>query len=149
MKTTANTIPGISVKSIELFLDYSVRFYERQFLTRDHATRGVVERFEELLNEYFTTDKPQTIGLPGVAWCTEQLNLSPNYFGDLIKKETGKTAQEYIQFKLIDMAKEQLFDNSKSITQIAADLGFKYPQHFARLFKKQVGQTPLEYRSLN
>ncbi len=137
------------VSNIELFLDYSVRFYERQFIMRDHILRGVVERFEELLNEYFTTDKPQTIGLPGVSWCAEQLNLSPNYFGDLIKKETGKAAQEYIQLKLVNMAKELLFDKSKSISQIAADLGFKYPQHFARLFKKQVGQTPLEYRSIN
>jgi AraC family transcriptional activator of pobA len=137
------------VANIELFLDYSVRFYDRQFITRDHVHKGVLERFENLLNEYFGSGKPQTIGLPAVAYCAEQLHLSPNYFGDLVKKETGKTAQEYIQTKLIDMAKEKIFDGSKTINQVAYELGFKYPQHFARLFKKRVGHTPQEYRSLN
>jgi len=75
--------------------------------------------------------------------------LSANYFGDLIKKETGKTAQEYIQSKVIDVAKEKIFDQSKSISQIANELGFKYPQHFTRLFKQKVGYSPNEYRSLN
>jgi AraC-like DNA-binding protein len=137
------------IANIELFLDYSARFYDRQFITRDHVHQGVLEKFENLLNNYFRSDKPQDIGLPSVAWCAEQLHLSPNYFGDLIKKETGKTAQEYIQVKLIDMAKEKIFDGSKTINQVAYELGFKYPQHFARLFKKKVGQSPLEYRSLN
>ncbi|WP_448702439.1 helix-turn-helix domain-containing protein [Mucilaginibacter sp. AW1-3] len=137
------------VSNIELFLDYCVRFYDRQFITRDHVHQGIIAKFDTLLNEYFASEKPQSIGLPSVAWCADALNLSANYFGDLIKKETGKTAQEYIQFKLIDLAKEQLFDGDKTINQIASELGFKYPQHFARLFKKQVGQSPLEYRNLN
>ncbi|MEO3407065.1 helix-turn-helix transcriptional regulator [Mucilaginibacter sp. CAU 1740] len=137
------------IANIELFLDYSARFYDRQFITRDHVHQGVLEKFENLLNDYFRSDKPQDIGLPSVAWCAEQLHLSPNYFGDLVKKETGKTAQEYIQVKLIDMAKEKIFDGNKTINQVAYELGFKYPQHFARLFKKKVGQSPLEYRSLN
>lgn len=137
------------VANIELFMDYCTRFYDRQFITRDHIHQGILERFESLLNDYFGSDKPQTIGLPAVAWCADQLNLSANYFGDLVKKETGKTAQEYIQAKLIDMAKEKIFDGSKTINQVAYELGFKYPQHFARLFKKRVGHTPQEYRSLN
>lgn len=137
------------VTNIELFLNYCVRFYDRQFITRDNVHLGTLERFENLLNVYFESDKPQTIGLPSVAWCADELHLSPNYFGDLIKKETGKTAQEYIQFKLIDIAKEKIFDTSKTVNQVAHELGFKYPQHFARLFKQQVGHTPLEYRSLN
>lgn len=137
------------VANIELFMDYCTRFYDRQFITRDHIHQGILERFESLLNDYFRSDKPQTIGLPAVAWCAEQLNLSANYFGDLVKKETGKAAQEYIQAKLIDMAKEKIFDGSKTINQVAYELGFKYPQHFARLFKKRVGHTPQEYRSLN
>ncbi|CAM4040661.1 transcriptional regulator, AraC family [Pedobacter westerhofensis] len=137
------------VANIELFLDYSIRFYDRQFITRDHVYQGVMEKFENLLHEYLASDKPQTIGLPAVGWCAEQLNLSANYFGDLVKKETGKTAQEYIQTKIIDMAKEKIFDAGKTINQIAYELGFKYPQHFARLFKKRVGHTPLEYRSMN
>jgi AraC family transcriptional activator of pobA len=135
--------------NIELFLDYSARFYDRQFITRDHVHQGILERFENLLNEYFASERPQTVGLPSVAYCADQLHLSANYFGDLVKKETGKTAQEYIQAKLIDIAKEKIFDDNKTINQIAYELGFKYPQHFVRLFKKRVGQTPNEYRSLN
>ncbi|MEZ0538720.1 helix-turn-helix domain-containing protein [Fibrella arboris] len=134
------------VNSIELFLNYCVRFYDRQFITRNHVHQGILERFENLLNAYFQTDKPQTIGLPSVAYCAGELNLSANYFGDLIKKETGKTAQEYIQAKVIDVAKERIFDQSKSVSQVAYDLGFKYPQHFNRLFKQRVGQSPNEYR---
>ena len=137
------------VSNIELFLNYCVRFYDRQFITRDKAHSGILERFESLLNEYFQTDKPQAAGLPSVAYCAGELNLSANYFGDLIKKETGKSAQEYIQSKIIDLAKEKIFDGTKSLNEIAYELGFKYPQHFSRLFKKRVGQTPNEYRLLN
>jgi AraC family transcriptional activator of pobA len=137
------------VSNIELFLDYCVRFYERQFITRENVLQGVLERFENLLNAYFQSEKPQTIGLPSVAYFADELNLSPNYFGDLVKKETGKTAQEYIQSKLIDIAKERIFDTSKTVSQLAYELGFKYPQHFARLFKQRVGHSPLEFRTLN
>ena len=137
------------VSNIEMVLDYCVRFYDRQFITRDNVLKGILERFENLLQGYFQSEKPQTIGLPSVTWCANELNLSSNYFGDLIKKETGKTAQEYIQSKVIDVAKEKIFDQSKSISQIANELGFKYPQHFTRLFKQRVGQSPNEYRSLN
>lgn len=137
------------VSNIELFLDYCVRFYDRQFITRDNVHRGILERFETLLNNYFQSEKPQTIGLPSVAYCADELNLSPNYFGDLVKKETGKTAQEYIQSALIDIAKEKIFDTSKTVSQVAYELGFKYPQHFARLFKQRVGHSPVEFRSLN
>lgn len=140
---------GLIVSNIELFLNYCIRFYDRQFITRENVLKGILERFENLLNEYFQTKKPQTIGLPSVASCAGELNLSPNYFGDLIKKETGKTAQEYIQSKVIDMAKEKIFDKSKSVSEIAYELGFKYPQHFTRLFKQRVGQSPNEYRMLN
>jgi len=135
--------------NIELFLDYCARFYDRQFITRDNIHEGVLAKFEHLLNDYFSSEKPGTVGLPSVAYCADALNLSPNYFGDLVKKETGKTAQEYIQARLIDMAKEKIFDTSKSISQVAYELGFKYPQHFVRLFKQRVGQTPNEYRSMN
>lgn len=135
--------------NIELFLNYCTRFYDRQFITRDNVNKGILERFEELLNGYFSSDKPVNIGLPAVAYCAEELNLSANYFGDLIKKETGKTAQEYIQSKVIDIAKEKIFDNNKSLSEVAYELGFKYPQHFTRLFKQRVGYTPNEYRTLN
>ena len=137
------------VSNIEMVLNYCVRFYDRQFITRDNVHKGILEKFEILLNDYYQSDKPQTIGLPSVAYCAGELNLSANYFGDLVKKETGKTAQEYIQSKVIDVAKEKIFDQGKSISQIAHELGFRYPQHFTRLFKQRVGQSPNEYRSLN
>ena len=124
-------------------------FYDRQFITRENVNKGVLERFEQLLDSYFSSDKPQNIGLPSVSWCADELHLSTNYFGDLIKKETGVSAQEYIQSKVINVAKERIFDNSKSISEVAYDLGFKYPQHFTRLFKQKTGVTPVEYRNLS
>ncbi len=135
--------------NIELFLNYCERFYDRQFITRENVNKGILEKFEDLLNSYFSSDNPVNIGLPSVAYCADELHLSANYFGDLIKKETGKTAQEYIQNKIIDIAKNKIFENNKTINEIAFELGFKYPQHFSRLFKKRVGNTPNEYRNLN
>lgn len=136
------------VSNIELLLNYCIRFYDRQFITRDTVHKGTIERFEGVLNAYFQSDKPQTNGLPSVAWCAEQLHLSANYFGDLVKKETGRSAQEYIQSRLIEVAKARIFDPGKTISEIAYELGFKYPQHFSRLFKERVGQSPNDYRLL-
>jgi AraC-like DNA-binding protein len=135
--------------NIELFLNYCERFYDRQFITREIVNVGVIARFEELLDTYFQTDKPYTLGLPSVAYFAEKLNLSANYFGDLIKKETGQSAKDYIQNKTIEEAKELIFDQGKTVNEIAYELGFKYPQHFSRLFKEKVGVSPLEYRNLN
>lgn len=140
---------NLIVNNIELFLNYCIRFYDRQFITRDTVHKDTLGSFEALLEDYFQSGKSKTLGLPSVAYCAEQLNLSANYFGDLVKKETGKSAQEYIQAKLIDIAKEKVLDISKSISEIAYEIGFKYPPHFTRLFKKHVGQSPIEYRSLN
>ena len=133
--------------NIELFLNYCVRFYDRQFITRDNANKGILERFETLLNEFLVSEKPREVGLPSVAYCANELNLSANYFGDLIKKETGKSANEYIHLKLIDAAKTKIFDSNKPVSEIAYELGFKYPQHFTRVFKQHTGVTPQEYRS--
>ncbi|WP_316807177.1 helix-turn-helix domain-containing protein [Pedobacter agri] len=135
--------------NVELFLNYCDRFYDRQFITRDDINKGILERFESFLNGYFSSEKPYTIGLPSVAYCADEMHLSANYFGDLIKKETGKSAQEFIQNKIIDVAKRKIFDHNKTVSEIAYELGFKYPQHFIRLFKKRVGHTPKEYRSIN
>lgn len=135
--------------NIELFLDYCQRFYDRQFITRDSVNKSVLVRFEDLLNDYFLSEKPNTIGLPSVAYCAAELNLSANYFGDLIKKETGSSAKDFIQNKLIDTAKTKIYDKEKSINEIAYELGFKYPQHFMRLFKEKVGYTPSEFKNLN
>ena len=135
--------------NIELFLNYCDRFYDRQFITRENVNKGILEKFEEVLNAYFTSNKPNTVGLPSVAYCADELHLSANYFGDLIKKETGKSAQEYIQNKIIDVAKDKILVDNLTVNEIAYELGFKYPQHFSRLFKQRVGYTPNEYRSLN
>ncbi len=137
------------VSNVELLLNYCTRFYDRQFFTRSHANKDLLVRFENLLTDYFRTDKAVRLGLPTVAWCAEQLNLSPNYFGDLIKKETGSTALDHIQSRLIDEAKTKMFDTSKTINDVATELGFKYQQHFTRLFKQKTGVTPNEFRNLN
>lgn len=134
--------------NIELLLNYCTRFYDRQFITRDNSNKGILEKFESLLNDFFTTQKPQDEGLPSVAYCAGKLNLSPNYFGDLIKKETGKTANDYIHLKLIDIAKQSITGTDKSVSEIAYNLGFKYPQHFSRMFKQKTGVTPIEFRNI-
>ena len=132
--------------NIQLLLDYCMRFYERQFVTRATVNKDVLSRFETLLDAYFQSGKPQDEGLPTVKYFAERVFLSPNYFGDLIKKETGRTPQEYIQDKLIDTAKERIAGSDMTISQIADELGFQYSQHFNRVFKKRVGITPNEYR---
>ncbi|HOY20558.1 MAG TPA: helix-turn-helix domain-containing protein [Haliscomenobacter sp.] len=135
--------------NIELFLNYCERFYDRQFITRDNVNKGILEKFEDLLNGYFSSDNPQLIGLPSVAYFANELHLSANYFGDLIKKETGQSAKEYVQSKIIEVAKNKVFESDKTVNEIAFEMGFKYPQHFTRLFKQRVGHTPNEYRNLN
>lgn len=134
------------VRNIELLLDYCMRFYERQFITRNEVNKDIIVRFEHLLDEYFQNQIALTEGLPSVKYFADKVCLSPNYFGDLIKKETGKTAQEYIQHRLIELAKERILEGSQTVSQIAYELGFQYPQHFSRLFKKNVGCTPNEYK---
>ena len=137
------------VANLELFLDYCMRFYDRQFLTREIVHKGSLEKFDLLLTDYFISNKAAKEGLPSVGYFANELHLSSNYFGDLVKKETGKSALDYIQSKIIDMAKEKFFDPDKSVSEIAYELGFKYPQHFSRLFKNKVGYSPNEYRHLN
>lgn len=136
----------IICSNIELLLDYCLRFYERQFETRSSANNDVLERFEKLMDEYFEGEKPKRMGLPTVKYFAEECYLSPNYFGDLVKKETGRTPQEHIQTKIIYLAKEELEGSDKPIGQIAYSLGFQYSQHFNRYFKRAVGKTPSEYR---
>ena len=134
--------------NIQLLLDYCLRFYERQFNTRAVVNKDILSRFESLLDDYFDNGRTRTEGLPTVKYFADKVFLSPNYFGDLIKKETGKTAQAYIQTRLIDAAKEMIAGSDKTMSQIAYELGFQYSQHFNRLFKKNVGYTPNEYRRL-
>lgn len=137
------------VNNIELFLNLCTRFYDRQFITREFANKDVLSKFERLIDAYFYSGKSIDLGLPSVYYFSKELNLSPKYFGDLIKKLTGNSAQDYIHLKLITIAKEKVLDTSKSISEIAFELGFKYPSHFTRLFKQKVGQSPVGYRNLN
>ena len=137
------------VSNIELFLNYCIRFYDRQFITRDTVSLGVIEKFESSLNSFFKTGKSGEWGMPSVSYFAEEQHLSANYFGDLIKKETGKSPQEHIQAKIIELAKEKIFDPDKSVSEIAYELGFRYPQHFSRFFKNKVGYAPNDYRQLN
>ena len=139
----------IVAANIEVLLNHCVRFYDRQFITREIVNRDLLSRFEKLLNNYFNSDNPQQFGLPSVAWCSGELHFSANYFGDLIKKETGKSAQEYIQLATIERVKKQLTEGNQSISEIAYALGFKYPHHLSRLFKKVTGVTPNEYRTVS
>jgi len=135
--------------NIELLLNYCMRFYDRQFITRSHANRDILHQFEALLDEYYRSGKARDLGMPSVSWCAGELHLSANYFGDLIKKETGSTALDYIQTRTIDEAKTRLFDTDKSISDVSFELGFKYQQHFTRLFKQKTGMTPFEFKHAN
>jgi len=137
------------VANLNLLLDYGVRFYDRQFITRDPFNHGVVEQFERQLTAYLTGDSLRAHGLPTVAHFAGALHLSPNYFGDVIKKQTGQSPQEYIHQRLIDLAKERVLDPTRSVSEISYELGFKYPQHFTRFFRQKVGLSPNEYRGLN
>jgi len=136
----------IIVMNIELLLEYCMRFYDRQFTTRDVANRDILEKFEASLNEYMMGDAVRQHGLPTVKYFADKACLSPNYFGDLIKKLTGKTAQEIILDHIVECGKEMLIGTDKPVTDIAYDLGFQYAQHFSRFFKKKTGCTPLEFR---
>ena len=139
--------------NIELLLNYCMRFYERQFITREQPNHDILVKFERFLSEYMSLEKLRTEGIPTVAQCASALCLSPNYFGDLVKRETGRTPIDYIHMALIDRAKERLMMPGYTVSEVAYDLGFKYPQHFSRLFKKITGvtstcfaETPIDLR---
>ncbi|MBO4380230.1 MAG: helix-turn-helix transcriptional regulator [Muribaculaceae bacterium] len=134
-------------RNIELLLDYCMRFYDRQFITREDDNRSVMATFEQSLNDYFhNRDAIFMGGLPSVKLFADKCCLSPNYFGDLVKKETGKTPVEYIQAKVVEIAKEELHSTDDTITEIAYRLGFQSSQHFNRYFKRITGITPTEFR---
>lgn len=137
---------SLIVMNIELLLSYCLRFYERQFITREAVNKDILQKFENQLDTYFTHHPAEEKGLPTVKYFADKAYLTPNYFGDLIKKETGKSAQEYIQYKLVERAKDLISETDLTMSEIAYELGFQYPQHFGRLFKKQAGITPNMYR---
>ncbi|WP_299537320.1 AraC family transcriptional regulator [Ulvibacterium sp.] len=137
------------VSNINLLLDYCTRYYDRQFYVRANLNQDLISNFDHLLKDYFNSEKPVELGLPTVQYCGMQLHMSPNYLGDLLKKETGKTAKDHIHSYVINRAKNKLLGTTESISEIAFDLGFDYPQHFSKLFKKKTGMSPAKYRTLN
>ena len=136
----------IIASNIELLLNHCMRFYDRQFVTREAANNDVMNRFDALLEGYFISPEAARLGLPAVAWFADKLHLSPNYFGDLVKRETGVSAQEYIQRHVIGRAKSLLTEERMTVSQTAYALGYKYPQHLSRMFKRVTGVSPNEYK---
>lgn len=133
---------NVIIAQIELLLQYSNRFYNRQFITRKPANNDMLVRLENLLTDYFNN----VSGLPTVQYISEQLNVSPNYLSDMLRSITGQTTQQHIHNKLIDKAKELLTTTNLSVSEIAYQLGFEYPQSFNKLFKKKTYISPLEFR---
>lgn len=137
------------VSNIELLLNYCQRYYGRQFITRKSSNRNVVAQIEQVLQEYFNSDELKQNGLPSVSYLAGIVNLSPNYLSDLLKKETGMNAKDHIHHYLIEAAKNILLGSNKSISEIAYELGFEYPQYFSKLFKQKTGNTPQAFRAFN
>ena len=133
------------VSNIELLLNYCLRFYDRQFVTREEINHTVVKKFVKLLEEYIA-QQAEKEGLPTVAFFADKCCYSSKYFGELVKTETGRTAKDFINDRVLRRAKQLLDDDAFSITQVSQQLGFEYPQHFVRFFKARTGQTPSEYR---
>jgi len=140
---------NLIISNIELLLDYCTRFYDRQFYTRSNLNLDYVSKFEKLLKRYYEGEEIQERGLPNVQYLATELNFSANYLSDLLKKETGKTAQEHIHLFVIEKARNKLLNSNGSISEIGYSLGFEYPQHFSNLFKSKTGLSPSEYRNLN
>jgi AraC-like DNA-binding protein len=137
------------ISNIELMLDYCMRYYDRQFYTRENINRDIVTKFETLLKDYYDNGKATESGLPTVKYCGEELNMSSNYLSDLLKKITGRNAQEHIHYFVIEKAKNLLLSVNDTVSSIAYDLGFEYPQHFSKIFKKKTGMSPAEYRRVS
>lgn len=137
---------NIIIAQIELLLNYCERFYRRQFITRKKSSHQILEKVENVLNDYFNNGDPANNGLPTAQYIANLLNVSPNYLGSLLKTLTGQTTQQHIHEKLIEKAKEKLSATGLSVSEIAYELGFEYPQSFNKLFKTKTNQSPLEFR---
>ena len=137
---------NIIISQLETLLNYSERFYQRQFITRHKASHQLLERLEILLNDYFEADDFPVKGLPSVQFLSEKLNMSPKYMRNVLKTLTGRTTQQHIHEKLIEKAKEKLSTTPLSVSEIAYELGFEHSQSFSKLFKSKAGVSPVEFR---
>jgi len=136
----------VIIAQIELLLTYTDRFYHRQFITRKISNHQVLERLEQVLSEYFSSDDLSKHGLPTVAYVAQKLHISPNYLSGLLKVLTGQSTQQHIHEKLIEKAKEKLSTSALSVSEIAYELGFEHPQSFSKLFKTKTNLSPIEFR---
>jgi YesN/AraC family two-component response regulator len=139
----------IITSNIELLLNYCLRYFDRQFTTRTTKNKEIFSKIEAILGDYYVSDIAHSEGLPTVKYLANNLNLSSNYMSDLLKKETGLSALEHIHKEIIEEAKTRLLLANNSISSVAYELGFKYPQYFTRLFKKETGMTPREFINSN
>ena len=139
----------VIISTIELLLNYATRYYDRQFSTRTNNNKKYINRFETILKNYYKSNKHIEIGIPTVAYCGESLNMSSKYLSDLLRKETGRNTQDHIHEFIIEKAKNKLLNSTISVSEIAYNLGFEYPQYFSKLFKKTTDLSPSEYRNLN
>ncbi|PWJ40813.1 helix-turn-helix domain-containing protein [Sediminitomix flava] len=137
------------IANIEMILRYCTRYFDRQFYTRTNLNKDAISQFEQLLKEYYQSEKQLDLGVPNVKYCATELNMSSHYLSDLLRKETGKSAQEHIYNFLLNRAKTMLLGSQNSVSQIAYDLGFEYPQHFSKLFKSKTGMSPAQYRTVD
>lgn len=137
----------VIVSQLELLLNYSNRFYKRQFITRKAVNNDQLQKLEEILDDYFREEKAITAGVPTVQYLAERLNLSPSYLSDMLRTLTGQNAQQLIHHKLVEKAKEILSASELSVAEVAYQLGFEHPQSFSRLFKAKTEQSPLEFRA--
>jgi AraC-like DNA-binding protein len=136
----------VIISQIELLLNYSNRFYKRQFITRKAVSNDLLQKLEDILDEYFNNEKSLSQGIPTVQYLSEQVNISPSYLSDMLRSLTGQNAQQHIHHKLIEKAKEKLSVTSLSVSEIAYELGFEHPQSFSKLFKTKTKLSPLEFR---
>ncbi|MFH7013892.1 helix-turn-helix domain-containing protein [Flavobacterium sp. FlaQc-52] len=137
---------NIIISQLETLLNYSERFYQRQFITRKIANHKILERIEDLLDTYFNDDLSNK-GLPTVKFIAESLNISPNYMSGLLKLLTGQSTQQHIQNKILEKAKEKLSTTNLSVSEIAYELGFEHSQSFNKFFKNKTKLSPLEFRT--
>lgn len=134
------------ISNLELLLNYCLRFYDRQFYTRTNLNKDIASDFENLLKDYYANSKQLELGIPTVQFCGEALNTSPKYLSDLLRKETGQSAQDHIHKYIIEKAKNKLLNSVESVSEIAYSLGFEYPQYFSKIFKKKTLLSPNEFR---
>ena len=140
---------NVVTSGLTFLLNFCNRFYERQFNTRAVENKDVLAKVEQCLKHYYSSDNIKRSGLPNVKYLAERVNLSSGYLSDLLKADTGKTAKDHINLFLVNKAKAMLLNGNNSVSEVAYNLGFEYPQHFSKMFKIKTGMSPSEYRMLS